>query len=556
MKSFIPMRFQAQSLLMDDLNAKNQKLANRYTQRAFAALNKEYAVVGKTRVRSGHAWLVIGLAVGLTLGIALVANRSGEMESAGAAAFDTYLTEQILGENVEELSGPQLIALEKKVRSKFEGNVYATSTPWNRHKIDDGSPTAKGADGVRLADADKDGDTDIVTGWEGSGHIRVMLNPGSSALNANPNTPWIIVNVGVVQGPEDAVFVDLDNDGVTDVVSSTEGGKTIFVHWGPKEAATNKNKYADASLWNKPSGKPEPIPDSQGFNWLGKKNIPGFQNSTWMFTVPMDANGDGRVDLVSGGKGGTWVGWFESPLNPRDLGAWKFHPVYDSGWLMSMAAKDMDGDLDLDIYLSPRTKGSTWLENPGHAALQSNPEAAWTRRDVGKYHKGLSMFQTTGDLDKDGLEDVVLANRAYTLVYHHSNGSAANSANWDSYLIRVPGDRIFGTPKGAAVGDINLDGKKDIVVSAEHAGSKSGMMWISYRISPTDGFKFDSVQNAYVGGIWDAHEIGGRGSSQDKRGAKFDIIELLDLDGDGDLDVIACEEAHGLGVFWYENPTL
>lgn len=43
-------------------------------------------------------------------------------------------------------------------------------------------------------------------------------------------------------------------------------------------------------------------------------------------------------------------------------------------------------------------------------------------------------------------------------------------------------------------------------------------------------------------------------------GIKYDRIELLDLDGDGDLDVLTCEEEvgvrhEGLGVIWYENPT-
>ncbi|HBM76648.1 MAG TPA: VCBS repeat-containing protein, partial [Verrucomicrobiales bacterium] len=38
-------------------------------------------------------------------------------------------------------------------------------------------------------------------------------------------------------------------------------------------------------------------------------------------------------------------------------------------------------------------------------------------------------------------------------------------------------------------------------------------------------------------------------------GSKFDLIELIDLDEDGDLDVVTCEELAGLGLIWYENPS-
>jgi hypothetical protein len=35
---------------------------------------------------------------------------------------------------------------------------------------------------------------------------------------------------------------------------------------------------------------------------------------------------------------------------------------------------------------------------------------------------------------------------------------------------------------------------------------------------------------------------------------KHDLLEIVDLDDDGDLDVITTEEAKNLGVIWYENP--
>ena len=70
--------------------------------------------------------------------------------------------------------------------------------------------------------------------------------------------------------------------------------------------------------------------------------------------------------------------------------------------------------------------------------------------------------------------------------------------------------------------------------------NKAGIYWLSYLNKPTDS-------------QWIWHELSGL------EGYKFDRIELLDIDGDGDLDVLTTEENYGtnskgLGVIWYENP--
>ena len=64
--------------------------------------------------------------------------------------------------------------------------------PWKCHVIDDAS---RGADGVRLADFNGDGLSDIVTGWEEGGAVRICLNPGPEAAHAK----WPAVTVGKVR---------------------------------------------------------------------------------------------------------------------------------------------------------------------------------------------------------------------------------------------------------------------------------------------------------------------------------------------------------------------
>ena len=58
----------------------NDKPTNHLVERALNALKKEYVVVGKTHVKSWHAWLIIGVAVGIIATTIFIANRNLEIE--------------------------------------------------------------------------------------------------------------------------------------------------------------------------------------------------------------------------------------------------------------------------------------------------------------------------------------------------------------------------------------------------------------------------------------------------------------------------------------------
>lgn len=376
--------------------------------------------------------------------------------------------------------------------------------PWPRHTIDDSS---RGADGVRLADVNGDGRLDITTGWEEGGRIRICVNPGFERIRQD----WPSVTVGEVRSPEDAVLVDLDADGRLDVVSACEGNvKTVFVHWAPSSA----DDYLESVRWS-------------------TKSLPASEKVTrWMFCLPLQIDGKHGVDLVAGSKNSDGrVGWFEAPADPRRLEDWQWHDMTSAAWIMSLVAEDMDADGDRDIVISDRKgdqRGCCWLDNPGSGANQSRP---WPRRTIGATDQQV-MFLTIADLDRDGRRDVVVATYTKELVYLRRK--PGSTVAWEESIIAIPTEAGIG--KGVAVGDINLDGQPDIVFTSEKAGPGPGVMWMSYRHSPTDR-------------IWQAHDISG------PDGEKFDRVELVDLDGDGDLDVITCEERDNLGVFWYENPT-
>jgi len=69
---------------MSDHTQTHQR-ADRFSARAMRALNKEYLVIGRKKVHAFYSWLALGMMVGVAIGIALVANNTGQFEQSSAA---------------------------------------------------------------------------------------------------------------------------------------------------------------------------------------------------------------------------------------------------------------------------------------------------------------------------------------------------------------------------------------------------------------------------------------------------------------------------------------
>ncbi|NND97946.1 MAG: VCBS repeat-containing protein [Pirellulaceae bacterium] len=351
--------------------------------------------------------------------------------------------------------------------------------------------TLRGADGVRLADFDGDGLQDVVTGWEESGVVRLYLHPGYNAAKS----AWPSVTVGKGRSPEDAVAFDVDRDGRLDVVSCHEGKqKQVLVHRfvGDQTSA--------ASLLMPSNWKTESVESLNG--------------QMWMFATALKLN-DGSDALAIGSKGANaTITLLRQPMQSADdLKTWTHSRLRKAGWIMSLQVIDMDHDGDDDIVFSDR-KGKhhavAWLEQPDQTALNR----AWPEHIVGATDHEPMFIDASPDR-------ILVSTRDSVWIDFLRNGD-----HWESVEHPNPADAPFGKA-------IHRLGDRRLVMTANTAADKIK--------TPRPGI-WMKVQ----GKDWRA--IGSTPST------KFDRMEITDIDGDGDLDVMTCEEKANLGVVWFENP--
>ncbi len=418
-----------------------------------------------------------------------------------------------------------------------EINLAAT---WTMHTIKagaNGAGQADGADGIQWADFDGDGLLDAVVGHEQGLRVTLSFNPGGSP--PADNWPTVILPSVNLCSPEDVVPSDVDADGRMDIVYACETGSgRVGVFYAPTSGSV--------ATWNRTAML-------TAANWVQVPITAADANARWMRVAITDIAGTSAKEIVAGGKEGASSGQFAalgyfSSATPRTGASWTFTEITRVGWVMNMYVQDLDGDSDKDIVYTDRDpinepssvttkRGLRWLKNLGGGSWQEIQISP-----IEGQHKWFTLADWDGDSDYDILDCRSNPSPSYinsTTLY--VNGG--NFASFTTLAMSMPSGT--GLCQHATVVDVDEDGALDIGWSFSNATALEGVAWA--RRGGTS-----SAPGLLAGKI--------AGQLDADSDTKFDNLEWVDVDGDGDLDATATEQhipggtGPGLGVLWFENP--
>ncbi len=275
-------------------------------------------------------------------------------------------------------------------------------------------------------------------------------------------------------------------------------------------------------------------------------------------TLIMDIDNDGVNDFVVAGWGQPSMVWFKR----TDTGWTKYLIDEGTEYIEAGGAfADIDGDGDLDIVQGGdwRTlKEVWWWENP---YPDLDPDQPWKRYLVKNSDEGGKQHhdQIFGDFDGDGKEELVFWNtHVCKLFIAEIPEDPQNAPVWDLHLIHAF-DPDKGVTEGLAKGDIDLDGKTDIV---------GGGFWFkhidghNFEVLPIDeGYRTSrsAVGDLIKGGHPEVLLASGDNTNSlnmyeydGENWTKKVLIDtvfnghslqIADIDGDGNLDIFCAEMA-------------
>lgn len=383
-------------------------------------------------------------------------------------------------------------------------------------------PTTYQPYSLEIADMDGDGDNDIVVPSPAGGTVTVHMNHGDGSysqaetlplgassrqaavaeLDGNSNPDLIVAAGGlrVLLGLGDGtfatpVFYDIPGIQMWVAAGDLDGD-------GDQDVATANGAQNDvAVLFNPGNGAlSAPVFFPVGVNPV--------------FVTIADVDGDGDGDLVSANSGSsnisilfnTGTGTFGAPSNV---------PVGTSPIAVSCA--DLDGDGDLDIACANfMTDNVSILRNLGGGSFSTAATLTAGARPTGI---------TCGDLDGDGDIDLAVCNRGYSDPYVYTVSVYRNSGS-ATFTTSTYG--VGALPQ--AIGCAELDGQPGLeLFTANYFGNT-----------------VSTLHNLGNGTFASHHEFVADTVTQG--------VTPLDVDGDGDLDLLACH-AYGSGMLVLRNAT-
>jgi hypothetical protein len=373
---------------------------------------------------------------------------------------------------------------------------------------DDARPT--------LGDLDGDGDLDLVVGAY-DGVFLYYENTGDAS------SPDFVERTGVANplegedsGPGAAPTLgDADADGDLDLLVGRESGAFDY---------SENTGDATSPTFVLRTGASHPL-DGEDI---------GFEATPTLG----DLDGDGDLDLVAGEQLGDFF-CYENPFKKPALAAYAqtgaANPFdgADVGDLSTPALGDLDGAGDLDLVTGEQLGTFRYYENTGNATSPVFVARTGANNHLHGEEVGTYSQHARGDLDGDGDLDLVVGGFGEFL-YYENTGDALSPVFVERTGAANPLDAEDSVARSApTLGDLDRDGDLDVV-----AGESDGVFF--YFENTGDALSPVFVARTGVDNPLDASDTGSRS-----------VPALGDLDGDGDLDLLA-GEISGFTLF-YEN---
>ncbi|HPA17637.1 MAG TPA: VCBS repeat-containing protein [Verrucomicrobiae bacterium] len=278
---------------------------------------------------------------------------------------------------------------------------------------------------------------------------------------------------------------------------------------------------AGPNLYLAPDWKPIKIRTltGPGVDDAGKGYMDDFSN------LPLDVDGDGRLDVVSVGWFGKCVRWHRNSLGTQ--GDWAEVIVDNSGNFESAELEDIDGD-GKKLEVLANSKPTAWFE----AGKDASGKPTLIKHVISE--KPMNFGGGAGDINGDGRPDVLRPDAWFEAPRDPRSGQWIEHP----WALGAPDGKADHTPQ-ILMCDVNGDSLPDVVTSSAH---KYGIFW------------YEQIRDER-GAVWKQHVI-------DDTWSQAHSLALADIDGDGTPDLVTGKRfmAHNgkdpdefgkLGVYWY-----